>query len=203
MAIHNFDGMREQFVTIDNVPDFRSDVEKQLTPLSIYDHSKPDIAYAERMAEEIINVSGALVTIFLKEPKRDTSETEIWDEDADPLYRAGIKIKAFFKPEPNLAELTRWGVDVPLRATIVFSRASLLKDPQIGARLLFAGDVIEAPYNLPTKFDVGPIRFRILNAKQDGFFQYRWLYLNAICELITGDQALQVRTNNANPENQL
>lgn len=191
MTIYNFD-IKEKFTTIDSVPDFRSDVEKQFSPLSTYNHDKPDIAYAERLAEELINISGAWITLFLKEPKQG-AVTEIWDEDADPLYRAGKKIKAYFKPEPVMTELTRWGIDVPIRITVVFSRAMLMADRSIGERLLLPGDAIEAPYNLPTIFDTGPLRFRILNSKQDGFFQYRWLYVNTICELLTGDEALKVR----------
>jgi hypothetical protein len=199
--IHNFGQQREQYITIDSVPDFRTEVEKQLTPLSIYNHDKPDIAYAERMAEEVINVSGAWITLFLKQPKGDSAEIEVWDEDADPLYSAGKKIKAYFKPEPVLAELTRWGVDVPIRITVVFSRASLMNDVSIGPRLLLPGDVIEAPYNLPSVLNMGPLRFRVLNSSQDGFFHYRWLYLKATCELLVGDLANQVRTNNVkNPE---
>lgn len=194
MAIYNFDAHREQFVTIDSIPDFRTEVEKQLTPIAIYNHDKPDIAYAERMAEELVNISGALVTVFLKEPKGDTAENDVWDEDADPLYRAGKKMKAYFKPEPSMTELTRWGIDTPIKIILVFSRAVLMKEPGIGERLLLAGDVVEAPYNMPTKFDTGPLRFRVLNTKQEGNFQYRWLYLHAICELLTGDEALKVRT---------
>ncbi|MEM3097209.1 MAG: hypothetical protein QXU32_00600 [Nitrososphaerales archaeon] len=192
--IYSFDAQREQFVTIDNIPDFRTEVEKKLTPISIYNHGKPDIAYAERMAEEIINISGAWVTVFLKESKGDTDDGEIWDEDADPLYRASKKMKAYFKPEPSLIELTRWGIDIPIRITAVFSRAALMKEPGIGKRLLLPGDVIEAPYNLPTSLDIGPMRFRVLNSKQEGNFQYRWLYVSVLCELLTGDDALKVRT---------
>ncbi len=195
MAIYQMD-TRQQLITIDALPDFRSKEEKQFTLLSLYDHSKPDIAYAERLAEEIVNICGAWVTVFLKEPKRDAPEDEVWDEDADPLYRSGIKTKAYFKPEPVSSELTRWGVDAATKATIVFSRASLFQEDGIGTRLLLPGDVIEAPYNYATKFDMGPMRFRILNVKHDGFFEYRWLYMHAICELITGDDALKIKTNN-------
>lgn len=189
---------RQQLVTIDAVPDFRTETEKRFTLLSTYDHSKVDIAYAERLAEEIVNISGAWVTVFLKEPKRDVQADEVWDEDADPLYRGGVQMKAYFKPEPNQSELTRWGVDNATKATIVFSRAGLFKEAHIGARLLLPGDVVEAPYNYATKFDIGPMRFRILSVKQDGFFEYRWLYMHAMCELITGDDALKIKTNNKN-----
>lgn len=201
MAIHDFGQQRERYISIDSVPDFRTEVEKQLSPISIYNHDKPDIAYAERMAEEVINVSGAWITLFLKQPKGDSKEIEVWDEDADPIYSAGKKMKAYFKPEPILTELTRWGLDVPLRITVIFSRTSLMNDANIGNRLLLPGDVVEAPYNLPSVLDEGPLRFRVLNSSQDGFFHYRWLYVKAVCELITGDLSLKIRTNNTkNPE---
>lgn len=195
MAIYNFDSEKEQFVTIDSIPDFRTEVERKMSPLSLYNHAKPDIAYAERMADEIINLSGAVVTLYLKEPKRDAKEIEVWDEDADPLYRTGKVMKAYFKPEPTQQELTRWGYDQRLRITAVFSRAALFKESGVGQRLLLPGDVIEAPYNLPSNFDYSAFRFRILNVKQAGFFEYRWLYLEASCELITGDEALKVPFN--------
>ena len=201
MAIHDFGSQREQYISIDSIPDFRTEVEKQLSPLSIYNHDKPDIAYAERMAEEVINISGAWVTVFLKQPKGDSVELEVWDEDADPIYSNGKMMKAYFKPEPVLAELTRWGIDKPIRISLAFSRAGLIKETGIGMRLLMPGDVVEVPYNLPSVTDQGPLRFRVLNASQEGFFHYRWLYLKAVCELITGDLALKIRTNNKkNPE---
>lgn len=165
------------------------------SPLSLYNHEKQDIAYAERLAEEVVNLSGAIVTVFLKEPKRDSPELDVWDEDADPLYQNGKVMKAYFKPEPTQGELTRWGYDLRLRMTAVFSRAALFKHPNVGQRLLQPGDVIEAPYNLPTNFDEGPLRFRIINTTQSGFFEYRWLYLECTCELLTGDKAVAVPFN--------
>lgn len=190
MAIYSYDSNSGQFSSVDRVPDFRSEIEQTQSPLSLYNNT--DVGLAERQAVEIINLSGAQVTIYLKEPKRDAKEIEVWDEDADPLYRSGIGMKAYFKPEPTQQELTRWGYDQRLRATIVFARTMLLGHAQIGKRLLLPGDVIEAPYNLPSNFDYGPFRFRIINTKQNGFFMYRWLYVEAACELITGDEALRV-----------
>ena len=199
MAIYNF-GDINQFSNINDVPDFRSEEEQANSPLSLFNNNSSDIAFAERQAAEIINISGAVITLYMKEPKRDAKEIEVWDEDADPLYRAGVSMKAFFKPEPTQQELTRWGVDQRIRATMVFSRALLLGNPQVGKRLLLPGDVIEAPYNLPSNFDYGPFRFRVLNVKQTGFFKYRWLYVECACELITGDQALRVPFKSPVPE---
>ena len=199
MGIHQFGSPEDKYISIDNLPDFRSDVEKQLTPISIYNHDKPDLAFAERMAEEVINVSGAIVVVYARLPKGDSEQLEVWDEDADPVYSNGKTTKAYFKPEPILTELTKWGVDVPIRVTIVFSRAMILKE--YGHRMLQPGDVIQAPYNLPNQFSNGIMRFRILNSSQEGFFMYRWLYLKTICELLTGDEAANVKFNNQkNPE---
>jgi hypothetical protein len=57
-------------------------------------------------------------------------------------------------------------------------------------RLITVGDVIEIPFNAPKLR--GPARFRVLNAYDSGNWQYRWLYYTAVCELLTGDDALQV-----------
>jgi hypothetical protein len=192
MAIYSFDGSQNQFSSMDSIPDMRSDVEQTQSPLSLFNNASADIAFAERQAAEIINISGAAITLYLKEPKRDAPEIEVWDEDADPLYRSGMSLKAFFKPEPTQQELTRWGFDQRIRITAVFSRATLLAQPGIGKRLVLPGDVIEAPYNLPSGQDYGPFRFRIINAKQSGFFKYRWLYVETACELLTGDEAVRV-----------
>lgn len=200
MAIYSFDGNLNQFSSVDSVPDFRSDVEQTNSPLSLYNNNSADIALAERQAAEIINISGAVITIYMKEPKRDAKEIEVWDEDADPLYRSPVSMKAYFKPEPTQQELTRWGFDQRIRITVVFARTQLLGNPQIGKRMLLPGDVIEAPYNLPSGFDYGPFRFRIINTKQTGFFKYRWLYVETACELLTGDQALRVPFNSIQPK---
>lgn len=195
MPIYNFNS-GERLTTMDSIPDFRSDAEREESPLSLYNHDKPDIAYAERMAEELINLSGAVVTVFLKEPKGDTEDMEVWDEDADPMYRNGVQLKAYIKPENIAIELTKWGLDVPLNMDIVFHRSTIIST--FGKRLLAVGDVIRVPYNAAKALMSEPKRdfdFRILNVYDSGNFQYRWLYYTAKSQLITGDEALKVRTN--------
>lgn len=194
MPIHDFfrdfNESSERFSSIDDLPDNRSIIEQQHTPLSIYNHNNPDLALAERLASEIINISGAWVTLYIKVPRIDNDMVEdVWDEDADPLYQSGIDIKAFFKVSSLNLELTRWGIDAPLKLTFVFSRAMLAKEVGMN-RLITVGDIIEAPYNAPKM--KGKARFRVLNAYDYGMFKYRWLYYAAVCELITGDEALQV-----------
>lgn len=194
MPVHDFfrtfDEKNEKFISIDDLPDFRNEVEKVHTPLAVYNHAKPDHALAERLAEELINISGAFVTVFIKEPYIDQKDLDdVWDEDADPIYRQGFNIKAWFKADPLMTEYTRYGIDQPLRTTVVFARAALTKRIKL-KRLITLGDVIEVPYNDPRLR--GPARFRVLNAYNTGNRQYRWIYFTTICELLTGDEALQV-----------
>jgi len=193
MPIHDFDAQKEQFITIDEIQDNRSELEKQLSPLSVYNHNKPDIALAERYVEEFINVSGAWVSIFPRIPK-EKQELNVWDEDENPIYGDPIDLKAYFSPDPVSWELTRWGEDNPLKVDVVFSRAILLK--RLGDRLLVQGDVIELPYNeiLARLFPVGPWRVQVLNGASTGNFHYRWLYYTVNCELMIGDEADQVLT---------
>lgn len=194
MPVHdffrNFNETDERFSSIDDLPDHRSDIEKQHTPLSVYNHDKPDLAYAERLAEEVINISGGWVTLYLKEPLVDQNNLDdVWDEDADPIYQQGRDMKAWFKLDSLNLELTRWGIDSPLQITVVFPRAILIKE--VGEdRLITVGDVIEVPYNAPKLR--GPARFRVLNAYDSGSFHYRWLYYTAVCELLISDTALNV-----------
>lgn len=187
----------ERFSSIDDLPDFRSEVEKQHTPLAIYNHALPDLAFAEKLAEETVNISGAWVTLYIKEPFIDREGLDDpWDEDADPIYRQGIKLKGWFKVDSLNIEQTRWGVDSPLQITVVFARAILGKIVGLD-QLTSVGDVVELPYNSPKLR--GPARFRVLNAYDSGMFKYRWLYYTSVCELLTGDESLRV-THNINSQ---
>lgn len=194
MPVHDFfrsfSETDEKFSSIDELPDHRSEAEKQFTPIAVYNQEKPDYAFAERLAEETINISGAWVTIFLKQPRVDKNDIEnVWDEDPDPIYSQGQRLKAWFKTDPLNLELTRYGVDSPMKLTVVFSRAVLGK--MVGLdRLIVPGDIIEAPYNAPKLR--GPARFRVLNSYDSGNWHYRWLYYTAICELIFDDISIRV-----------
>ena len=194
MPVYNFNSSNQQVSTFDSIPDPRSSAEQMYTPLAIYDHEKPDIAYAERMAAELININGAFVTVFLKELKADTEEIEVWDEDADPLYRSGKEMKAFIKMDTVTWELTKWGVDSALKITTIFHRGTLINE--LGNRLLAPGDVIRIPYNAARALldpnRKTPYYFRVLNAYDSGNFWYRWLYYTVVTELLTGDKALKV-----------
>jgi hypothetical protein len=196
MPVYNFNSQNQALYTLDSIADSRSDIEQAFSPLALYNHEKPDIAYAERMASELINLSGAWVIVFTKELKSDPEETEVWDEDPDPIYRNGKEIKAYMKPDNIAFELTRWGVDNPLKLNIVFHRPSLID--MFGEKLVSPGDVIRVPYNAARSMlspDRGSYDFRVLNAFDSGNFMYRWLYYTANSQLLTGDKAVRVRNN--------
>jgi len=116
-----------------------------------------------------------------------------------PVYRPGIDFKAQLKHNPVALELTRWGVDIPLKITVTFARAILIQ--ATGERLIAPGDVIEAPYNIPRQGQVfqrgtadepGRLKFRVTTVAHTGNFMHRWLYLTCSTELLEGDPAIQV-----------
>jgi hypothetical protein len=146
LSIHDFD-FHQQFVTIDKVPDNRTDAEKLNSPLSVYNHDSPDIAYAERQAEEIINLSGAWLTVF-KRTRNQGNRDDVWDEDADPTYKGGIKLKGYIVPQPAETTLTKFGVDVENNTTIHFCRAIIYKT--FGDLMISEGDILIIPHNTLT-----------------------------------------------------
>lgn len=197
MPIYDFD-FQQKFISIDKLPDNRSEAERLNTPLAVYNHDSPDIAYAERLAEEIVNISGAVVTIY-KRRRNEGNRNDVWEEDADPTYKHGYRMKGRFAPEPAEISLTRWGVDVPTRMNITFCRAVVYK--QFGKEMIVEGDVIVAPHNtlIGTQFtDLrdGPGNrmdtFRVIKSGDTGNFKYRWLYWTVTVEAITGDDSIQV-----------
>jgi hypothetical protein len=187
--------MHQEFISIDKVVDSRSDAEKLNSQLAA-DGGSADIAYAERSAEEIINLSGVLVTVF-KRTRNHGNKDEVWDEDADPTYKGGIKLKGMFVPKPAEAQLTKWGVDVENQTTIHFSRAVVLMT--FGNEMISEGDVIIIPHNtlsvvqntdLRTGIGNRLDRYRVLKASDTGNFRYRWLYWSCLLENLTGDQTI-------------
>jgi hypothetical protein len=195
MPLYNFNQKCDNDESRDSLPDFRSDIEKLHTPLGVFDNCKPDLAMYERLAEEVINISGAFVTLFLKLPLQgsERNPNDIWDEDADPVYANGVILKAFVKLNEFQLELTKFGVDAPLSVKVVFARTTLGK--AVGYdRMLAPGDVIEVPYNR-AKIDL-PLRFRVKNESDAGNINYRWVYYSADCELITSDKSLKVPYQN-------
>ena len=195
--IYNFDD-KQKFSTIDNLPDFRSDSEQQNSLVSIYNHDNPDIAYAERLAYEWINISGAWVMVFKRTQNRGNKD-ELWEEDADPTYYKGIKIKGYLLLQPAENTLTRWGVDTQNQVTIHFSRASILHT--FGAKMIADGDVIIVPHNTLTVTQNNDLRtgvgnrmdrYRVIKACDTGNSRFRWLYWTVQAENLLGDKSVAV-----------
>ena len=159
---------------------FRSDIDQRHTPIALHDPESADIKLARQLADEMVNVSGAEVKIFVRTDNNDFDS--VWDEDPDPTYWTPIFVKGFFKPKPIEMELKRWGVDTTNKTEIVFSHRQVFN--LLGERMLRAGDVIQLPYNA---VPVSPKNYRVLNGTPSGNFRYIWLYFTCQLELLTAD----------------
>lgn len=188
MPLHNFE-FKQPKHTIDNFPDFRTDAEKLLSPASVYNPESQDITTAERLAEELCNISGAFVNVFLRS-ENESNVDEVFDEDADPVYDNPILMKGVWRPTPMEAELTRWGADTKAKSTIAFSRAIILKTLR---RPIRPGDIIGAPQNqISNDFDLDKqqdlVYYKVMNSTNDGNYKYRWLYWKCDIEIELGDK---------------
>jgi len=197
MGLYNIDG-HQQFISIDNVPDNRSDAEKENSMLSVYNQQNNDIALMERQIEEMINITGAPTTVF-RRVRNQANKDEIWDEDADPTYQKGIKIKGLFVPQPAEAALTRYGIDSQNQMTIHYSRANVLKI--FGKLMIAEGDIIIVPHNTLTVTQTTDLRdgvgnrmdrYRVIKSSDTVNFKYRWMYWSCVLENLTGDTSIDV-----------
>lgn len=160
----------------------RSDIEQRHTPVAIHDNQSADIRMARSQVREMIQVSGAEVTIYLRTDNADFDN--VWDEDADPTYWNPIKIKGYFKPQPLEAELKIWGAEIINKTEVIFDHHEI--NNLVGERMLRAGDVVQLPYNAAT-VATSPRNYRILNTTPSGNFRYTWLYLTCQMETLTAD----------------
>lgn len=168
-------------------PSFRSDVERRETPIKVYDPDSADMAFAGRIAQEIIDISGAEVIIY---PRTESGSYDTtWEEDADPTYRAGKHLKGYFAPQPLQSKLSIWGVDIDNQTNVIFCRAEIFR--LLGDRMVQEDDIIEIPYNTAS-IRKKPDRYRVLSASDLGNFRYNWLYHNCVVENITGDDNIDI-----------
>lgn len=161
--------------------------------LAIYDDLNPHIAYMEKQALEYIFSSGADLKIYLR--VNDLGKVDdVWEEDNEPLYDQPVQLRGQFVPEKMSAALNKWGYESNSKFDVNFSRANLLA--HFGVRLVRIGDVIEIPHNTlvqtqNTEYIDGRFglanKFRVLDARDTGNFNYRWLYWTCTVELLTGD----------------
>lgn len=203
MALYDF-SQSQDYISMDKQPDHRSDQERLNSPLSTYNHDSPDLAWAERTIEEMINLSGAWITVY-KRGRNLANQDEVWEEDADPVYSRGIKVKGFFAPAPAESLLSRYGVDTPNQFAIFFSRAAIIQ--QFGAKMVAEGDVLTVPHNtmsVAQNVDVrdGPSnridQYRVIKSNDVGNFKYRWLFWKTECELLLGDKTIEVEFRQEN-----
>jgi len=193
MPIHNFGSTTGQVnaSVFDSVVSNRTDVQQVNTALALDNPDSADIATAKKLADEMINVSGANIQVYQRTENADVDE--VWDEDPDPTYWQPIGMKAFFKPAPIEIELTKWGVDMASHKNeVIFSHAQLYS--RFNERMLRPGDVLHLPYNAVA---VNPSQFRITNATPSGNFRYIWLYYTCQVEALTAD--ITVRTEKDMP----
>jgi hypothetical protein len=158
----------------------RSDIDQRNTPLALHDPDSNDVKLARQQADEMINVSGATVTVYTRTNNSDYDT--VWDEDPDPTYWNPVQLKGFYKPNPIEMELNRWGLDTTNKTDIIFSHRQLYE--LLGDRMLRIGDVVQIPYNAVT---LGLRNYRILNVTPSGQFRYIWLYYTCQLELLTAD----------------
>lgn len=164
-------------------PSTRTEEERQFSPLSIYNVGNQDIQDARRYAGEMINISGALVNLYIRTDNNTIDD--VWDEEPDPTYWNKLILKAYFKPQPFELELKLWGIDNRNRTEIVFNYLEIYD--HFGDRLLRPGDVVQLPYN----HIGGPKNYKINNVSPHGNFRYTWLYLNCVAEVLNADMAIR------------
>lgn len=188
MAVFNFGtsiGMSDTDFSA-AIADYRSDSEQANPSLSVYNPDAPEIATARTLADEMINISGAPVRIYLRTNNGDYDY--VWEEDPDPTYWNPINVKGFYKPAPLEMELKKWGVDTLNRAEIIFSHKQIFE--LCGERMLRTGDVVELNYNSANK-SLNPKHYRIVNATPSGNFRYIWLYMTCNIETLAADVAVK------------
>lgn len=180
MPIYTFSSLVDPSPQID----FRSDVEKSSPLLQQHDPGSPDIATAQRVAREWINVAGAFVNVFTRTDNYDVDE--VYDADFDPTYWNKFEIKAFFVPKPLELELTKWGVDASSKTKVIFCKQELQE--RVGDRLMRPYDVIRIPYNSTI---LGPKHFLVKHAREAGNYRYTWLYVECEVDILAADIAVK------------
>ena len=186
--IHRFTQLKDEankLIPGQRYTSFRSDIEQKFPLIQQHDPESADMAYMANVTKEMIHISGANVVVYPR--VKSESYDNVWEEEADPLYKNGVPLKAFFVPKPIEALLTPWGVDVENKTTIVFCKEEIYEF--FKERMLQIGDLIEVPYN---SIAIKPDRYRVTNAAPSGNFRYHWYYFNCNVENISGDEAVDV-----------
>lgn len=182
--IHRFAvdvGQTDESLFTSALDNYQPEPDQRHTPIAIHDPENNDVKLARTLADEMINVSGAEVKVYVRTDNADFDA--VWDEDPDPTYWSAMDMKAFFKPEPIQLELSKWGADSKNTTEVTFSHKQLYE--KLGERMLRTGDVIQLPYNATSA--LGPKNYRVLNGTPAGNFRYIWLYYTCQVETLTAD----------------
>lgn len=164
---------------------FRDDISKRNPLIQLHDTESLDHTLVATIGDEITNISGAEVIVYLRTDHEGFDD--VYEEDANPTYKSGVRLKAYFVPQPISAQLTPWGVDVENQSTVVFSKEEVIRE--FGDRLIRIGDVIALPYNAA---GIKPDKYRVLNAFDSGNYRYKWLYWSCYVENIPDDITIDV-----------
>ena len=112
--------------TFNNKTDFtsvrssnRSEVEQTHSLLQIEDNESQDILTVRQLADEMVNISGAVVQVYLR--SNNDKYDRVWHEDPNPTYLNPVTMKAFFKPQPLETELKKWSVQTENQTELIFS----------------------------------------------------------------------------------
>lgn len=161
---------------------FRSDVERENTPIQVHDVDSPDLTLVMNMASEVVAISGARVDIHHRTDNKLNADG-VWDEDPDPTYWPAEMLKGFFAPGAIEAALKVWGLDTPIKIEIYFATLDLTR--KFGDRILRSGDVIFIPYNAIG--NIKPKYFKVNNVTPIGNYRYAWVYHQCKCESLSAD----------------
>ena len=189
MAIYNFDNKKELFSTVDKIPDPRTDEQKENSPLSQYNHENPDIALAERQAQELTELAGVPIIIYkykIMEHVKDSVQ-DLWNEEQTKIYDNGTWAKGLIKMDLFQQYLTKFGIDTPLKLNVNFSRTKLLE--LFGEELIRVGDVLRIPLNIPGK--QFPHYFSVVEAHSASNFKFRWIYWTCQTVLMLNDDEIR------------
>lgn len=164
---------------------FRTDVERENTPIQTHDVESPDLTLVMNLASEVIAITGARVDVHHRTDNRLNADG-VFDEDPDPTYWPAEPMKGFFAPGAIEAALKVWGYDTPIKIEIYFAMVDLTR--KFGTRVLRAGDVIYIPFNAIG--NIKPRYFRVNNFTPIGNYRYAWVYAQCKCESLNADIAV-------------
>lgn len=185
--IHDFNNKPFEEHSVQST-DFRSDIERLNSSVSVHNNSSNDHSYVRNLSNEIINTSGVELLLYHRTDNNDYSDT--FDEDVNPTYWEPYILKGYFKPQPSTVELTKFGIDNKNKAEIIFSKNTLFGIA--GDRLIRSGDIIKP--NVSNDIHKSP-HYVVVTAVESGQYRYTWLYISCKCELAHGDITIIPKSN--------